>query len=212
MVSITYIFFLGVFFALIGVIPPGLLNMTAAKISLKEGHVRGIMFSIGACTTVFIQTYIAALFARYLSNHHEIIEILQRVAFIIFVLITVYFLFIAKAQSSHRSSKEIRSKHSRYFQGVLLSSLNVFPLPYQAYITITLASVGWMAFDKFSIISYVSGAAMGTFVMLYIYIFFFDKIKSKNFTSQKNMNYIIGSITGVIAIVTLINIIRDAVL
>ena len=212
MVSITYIFFLGVFFAMIGVIPPGLLNMTAAKISLKEGHVRGIMFSIGACTVVFIQTYIATLFAGYLSNHHEIIQILQRVAFIIFVLITVYYLFIAKAKPAQQESEETKSKHSRYFQGLFLASINFFPIPYQAYITISLGSVGWMAFDKFSIISYVTGAAMGTFVMLYIYIFFFDKIKSKSFTSQKNMNYIIGSITGIIAIVTLFNIIKETFL
>jgi uncharacterized membrane protein YdcZ (DUF606 family) len=75
--------------------------------------------------------------------------------------------------------------------------------------TITLASYGWMAFDKTSIVAYVAGAVMGTFVMLYMYIFFFDKIKSKAFTSQKNMNRIIGGITGVISIVTLVNIIKD---
>ena len=92
---------------------------------------------------------------------------------------------------------------------MLLSALNVFPIPYQAYMTITIASFGWLNFDKVSITSYVAGVAMGTFIMLYIYIFFFDRIKDKSFTSQKNMNYIIGTITGAIAVVTLINIIKD---
>jgi len=207
--DITLIFFLGLFIALIGVVPPGLLNMTAAKISLKEGHVRGIMFSIGACVIVMVQTYVAAIFARYISKHHEVIEILQRVAFVIFILISVYFLFIAKAKPQQTVEPQIHSKQSRFFQGLLLSSINMFPIPYQAYMTITLASVGWMAFDQISIISYVSGAVMGTFVMLYMYIFFFDKIKGKRFTSQKSMNYIIGSITAIISIVTLINIIKD---
>jgi len=73
--SITIIFILGLTIALIGVIPPGLLNMTAAKVSLKEGHARGIVFSIGVCLIVFLQTYIAALFARYLSNHEDVVEI-----------------------------------------------------------------------------------------------------------------------------------------
>ncbi|WP_242156096.1 LysE family transporter [Aestuariivivens sediminis] len=207
--DITITFFLGLVIALIGVIPPGLLNMTAAKISLKDGHISGIMFSIGACITVFAQTYIAAIFARYLSNHVEVIEILQRVAFVVFVLITVYFLFISKSKPQHSLKPKIRSKHSRLFHGIFLSALNVFPIPFQAYMTITLASVGWLEFDKISIVSYVSGAATGTFVMLYMYIFFFDKIKSKSFTSQKSMNYIIGSITGIISLVTLINIIKD---
>jgi succinate-acetate transporter protein len=75
--------------------------------------------------------------------------------------------------------------------------------------TVTLASFGWLSFKQTNIMSYVAGSAMGTFIMLYVYIFFFDKIKDKAFTSQKNMNYIIGSITGLIAIVTLINILKE---
>lgn len=207
--NITIIFFLGLIIALVGVVPPGLLNMTAAKISLKEGDVRGVMFSIGVCVTVLLQTYIAAIFARYLSHHTEVIEILQRVAFVIFVLITVYFLLIAKKEPKRMLEPQTRSKKSRFFQGVFLSGINVFPIPYQAYMTITLASFGWLDFSQISIIAYVAGAAMGTFVMLYIYMFFFHKIKDKPISSQKSMNYLIGGITGVISIVTLINIIKD---
>jgi threonine/homoserine/homoserine lactone efflux protein len=207
--SLTLIFFLGLFFAFIGVIPPGLLNMTAAKISLKEGHVRGIMFSIGVCIVVLAQTYVAAIFARYLSKHPEVVDILRSVALVIFLLITVYFLFIAKGASKQQIQPKVKSKHSRFFQGMLMSVINVFPIPYQAYITTTLASVAWLNFEQTSIISYVAGAGMGTFVMLYVYIFFFDKIKSKTFTSQKNMNYIIGGITGVISILTLVKVIKD---
>lgn len=207
--NITFIFFLGLFFAMIGVIPPGLLNMTAAKISLKEGHVRGIVFSAGVCVVVLVQTYVASIFARYLSMHPEVIGILRAVALVIFILITIYFLFVAKSTPKQQIEPKIKSKHSRFFQGVLLSVLNVFPIPYQAYMTITLASFGWMTFEKTSVMAYVVGAATGTFVTLYTYIFFFDKIKGKAFTSQKNMNLIIGGITGVIAIATLVNIIQD---
>ena len=207
--NITFIFFLGLIIALIGVIPPGLLNMTAAKISLKEGYSRGIMFSIGACITVLIQTCIAVLFARYLSKHPDIIEILQRVALVIFVLITIYFLLIAKKAPKSDVEHHTKSKHNRLFFGMFLSSLNMFPIPYQAYMGITLASFGWLQFDKTSVAAYVVGTAMGTFVTLYMYIFFFDKIKDRPLASQKNMNYIIGGITGVISIITLINIIKE---
>lgn len=207
--DITFIFFIGLVLAFIGVIPPGLLNMTAAKISLKEGASRGIVFSIGVCVIVCVQTYIAAIFARYLSRHPDVVEILKRVALIIFVLITVYFLLLARKQPKPQIEANVKSKHSRFFHGMLLSSLNVFPIPYQAYMTVTLASFGWLSFKQTNIMSYVAGSAMGTFIMLYVYIFFFDKIKDKAFTSQKNMNYIIGSITGLIAIVTLINILKE---
>lgn len=207
--NITVIFFLGLVIALVGVIPPGLLNMTAAKIGLKEGYARGIMFSVGVCVVVFLQTYIATMFARYLSNHQSVVDILQRVAFVIFVLITIYFLLIAKSEPKKDIDHQSRSKHSRFFQGMFLSAINFFPIPYHAYMTTTIASFGWMEFERTPIISYVAGATTGTFVMLYIYIFFFDKIKSRKFTSQKNMNYIIGSITGLIAGVTLLHILME---
>lgn len=207
--NLTITFFVGLIVALLGVIPPGLLNMTAAKISLKEGYGRGIVFSIGVSVTVIAQTYIAVLFARYLSNHPDIVDILQRVAMVIFILISIYYLFIAKPKGNPQEKLNVKSKRSRFFFGMLLSSLNVFPIPYQAYMSITLATFGLMSFDNTSIASYVAGAAMGTFVMLYIYIFFFDKIKSQRLTSHKNMNLSIGIITAIVALITLINIIRE---
>ncbi len=207
--EITFIFFLGLFFALIGVVPPGLLNMTVAKISLKEGYVRGIMFALGVCVVVLIQTYLAAIFARYLTKHPEIVAILRIVALVIFILITVYFLGIAKSTPKEQIDPKIKSKHSRFFQGLFLSSINVFPIPYQAYMTITLASYGWITFEQISVLAYVIGAATGTFVALYMYVFFFNKVKGKRFTTQKNMNRIIGGITGVVSIITLFNIIKD---
>ena len=207
--NLTITFFVSLLIALVGVIPPGLLNMTAAKISIKEGYSRGLVFSLGVCVIVIIQTLIAVIFARYLSKHSEVVRILQQVAFVLFVLITVYFFLLATKDPKPEVEADRKSKRSQFFYGMVLSALNVFPIPYQAYMSITLASLGWITLDNPNIASYVAGAASGTFVMLYIYVFFLKKIKSKKLKSQKNMNYIIGSITGVIAIVTLINIIKD---
>jgi hypothetical protein len=151
----------------------------------------------------------AAIFARYINNHPEVVKILQRVAFVIFVLLSIYFLVIAKKTPKPSIESPIKSKHSRFFHGIFLSALNVLPIPYQAYMTLTLASFGWLTFETINIMSYVAGAAMGTFVMLYVYIFFFDKIKSKKMTSNKGMNAIIGIITAIVALVTLINIIKE---
>ena len=208
--DITITFFLSLLIAFLGVIPPGLLNMTAAKISLKEGHVNGLIFSIGVCVIVGVQTIIALIFSRYLSKNPEVISLLQRVAFVIFVLIAIYFLVIAKKKSNKpKKEREPRSKNSRFFFGMLLSVLNVFPIPYQAYMSITVAALGFLEFDNIGMLSYTFGAIMGTFVTLYIYVFFFEKINSQYIKSSRNMSRLIGIVTGVIALITLINIIRD---
>ena len=206
--TISIVFILGLFFAFIGVIPPGMLNMTAAKISLKEGHVRGFVYSIGVCIIVGAQTYLATIFAKYLNQHPDVIDILKRVALVIFILISVYFFLVAKSDANVEKEYASKSKKSRFFQGLLMSALNVFPIPYQAYIVTTLVSYQWLTLDKLAVGSYVAGAISGTFIALYIYILFFDKIKNSNITSPKRMNYSIGIITAIISITTLINIIK----
>jgi threonine/homoserine/homoserine lactone efflux protein len=206
--EISIVFLLGLLFAFVGVIPPGLLNMTAAKISLKEGHVRGFVYSIGVCVVVGVQTYLATIFAKYLNQHPDVIDILKRVALVLFILISIYFFLLAKSNSSPQKVDTFKSKKSRFFQGVLMSALNVFPIPYQAYIVTTLMSYNWLSLDRLAIGSYVAGAISGTFVALYIYILFFDKIKNSKFTAPKRMNYSIGIITALISIFTLINIIN----
>ena len=193
--NITVVFLAGFIATFLATLPPGLLNMTAAKISLKDGHTRGIMFSLGACLVIIFQALIATVFARYLNKHPDVIDVLQRVAFVIFVLISIYFLLIAKSTEKKEKSLDIKSKSSRFFQGIFMSSINVFPIPFQAYVAITIASFGWLEFDNTGITSYVAGATSGAFVALYIYMFFFDKIKGNKITSQKGMNYLIGIIT-----------------
>lgn len=198
--------------SLLGVAPPGLLNMTAAKISLKDGHIRGVVFSIGACVIVLMQTFIAVICARYLIKHPDVVIVLQRIALVIFILISMYFFFIAKGDGNVTNDKipEVRSKKSRFFQGLFMSALNMFPVPYHAYMSVTLASFGWLTFSQSDIFSYVLGSVIGTYVMLYLYMVFFDKIKSTRFKSQKNMNRLIGTVTLVIALITLINMIKKA--
>jgi len=206
-VNTTYIFLLGVIVAILSVLPPGLLNMSAAKISLDESRSRGVIFSIGASLVVILQTFIAAIFARYLSKHPDVIDIIRIIALVLFILITIYFIFIAKGEKRKKEAK-LRGKKSSFFYGMLISALNVFPVPYQAYMTTTLSSYGWMDFSQESIYSYMIGVGVGSFIALYLYILFFNKLKGKTLTSQQNMNYIIGAITGVIAIITLINVIK----
>lgn len=206
--EISIVFLLGLLFAFIGVIPPGMLNMSAAKISLKEGHVRAFVFSIGVCVTVGVQTYLALIFAKYLNQHPDVVDVLKRVALVLFVLISIYFFLLAKRQISPQKVDASKSKKSRFFQGILMSALNVFPIPYQAYIVTTLLSYQLLSLDNLSMGSYIAGATSGSFVALYIYILFFDKIKNSKITSPNWMNYSIGIITAIVSITTLLNILR----
>jgi threonine/homoserine/homoserine lactone efflux protein len=201
-------FLIGLVAAIIGVVPPGLLNLAAAKISMSEGRKKGLLFSAGVCLMVFFQTYVALLFARYLDKNPEIIDMLQKVGLGIFVCITIYFFFIAKDTRREIPEQINKSKTSRFFSGVFLGALNLLPLPYWVYISITFSAFGWFQFSQPELWASVIGSSSGTFIVLAVYVWFFRPKESRR-SLKVNMNYIIGSITAVISIVTLFKILKN---
>jgi len=206
--SILLNFVIGFVAAIVGVIPPGLLNMSAAKISMKQGRKVALLFSTGVTLTVCLQTYIALLFARYLDKHPEIVSMLQKVGLGIFICITIYFFFIAK--DTRRQPREVHnhSKTNRFFYGILLAALNLLPLPYWVYLSVTFSAFGWFTFEQPGLWATVIASGAGTFVMLLIYAQFFRKRQDK-ILFKVNMNYIIGLITAAISVITLIKILNN---
>lgn len=198
-------FAIGFIAALIGVIPPGLLNMTAAKISMKQGRKIALLFSAGVCVTVCVQTFIALIFARYLDRHPEVVDVLQEVALGIFLCLTIYFFFIAKDTRREMPKEMQYSKTNRFFYGILLASINLLPLPYWVYVSITFASFDWFSFDQFPLWATVIASGLGTFVMLYIYAQYFRRKNGKKLF-HLNMNYVIGLITAMISVITAVKV------
>ncbi|MFT4669595.1 MAG: threonine/homoserine/homoserine lactone efflux protein [Flavobacteriaceae bacterium] len=201
-------FLVGFIAAFVGVAPPGLLNMSAAKISIKEGRKAALLFSIGVCATVLIQTYVALLFAKYLDQHPEVVNMLQKVALGIFICITIYFFFIAKDTRREIPENVNHSKTNRFFYGMLLGVLNLLPLPYWVYMSITFGGFGMFSFSQPELFAAVLASGLGTFAMLVLYIQFF-KQKKDSMRIKVNMNYVIGLITGVISIVTFLKILKE---
>ncbi|WKL47025.1 LysE family transporter [Flavobacterium pectinovorum] len=195
--------------AFIGIIPPGLINMTAAKINLKEGKKNALWFVIGAVLVIFFQVFVAVLFAQVIDNRPDVVTLLREVGFVIFAFLTIYFLFLAKEPKTKKKSKiKKSSKKSRFFLGMLLSGLNFFPIPYYVVVSVTLASYHLFVFENNIIFTFVLGSVIGSFAALYSYVAFFGRIEKKTDYLMRNMNTIIGSITGLIAIVTLFNILN----
>lgn len=202
-------FLFGFITAAIGTISPGLINMTAAKFSLRDGRGRALWFAFGAATIVFFQTLIAVLFARFIESRSDINTILQEIAFVIFAGLTLYFFWNAKKNKVKKKKEEIkiRTKSSRFFLGMLLSILNLFPIPYYVFVSITLASYGYFYFETAYIYSFSFGTAVAAFLIFFGYIVFFKNKTTKTTMISENINYIIGGITGIVSLITLFRII-----
>jgi len=207
MIFIYYLFF-GIIGAILATFLPGLLNMYSAKISMNEGRKKAFLFATGISLAVLLETLIALVFARYLDKNPEIIALLQKVVLGVFVSITIYFFFIAKDVRKDHIKDKNHSKTNRFFLGFFLSSINFLPVPYWVYMGITFSSFGWFEFSNLNILGTVLGSTIGTFIVMGVYIWFFRPKEDQRKLNNFNMNYLIGSVTAIIAVITLFKIIK----
>lgn len=195
---------LGLFVSIIGIIIPGMLNMTIAKISVKENQQQALNFAFGAVVVVFFQAFLGTYFAKFLDAHPFFSEGLKKIGTFIFIGLTIAFVILGfKAKSKKRKKVIIETKKNRFLYGVVMSSLNMFAIPWFAFTSLMMASKDWFVYDLLSIVLFSISAASGTYFVFYLYALYFKKIEHKLSFIVQNINFFIAFLTGLVAISSL---------
>lgn len=207
--TLFILFIAGYLAAFVGIFPPGLINMTAAKISLEDGKSRAMGFVSGALVIIGIQAFISVYGARYIDSHHEVNLILREIGLVIFTLASIYFFFLAKKpQLVSQNALVKKTSRSAFLLGLFISAINLFPIPYYVIVSIALASYGLFDFNALEIYVLVLGILLGSLTVFYAYVVVFNRLRSKTNYLIRNMNVIMGSITSVVSLLTLYHVIR----
>ena len=89
MTHVLILFFATFSAAFMATVPPGLLNMNAAKVSVEKGKLNGIIFSLGVSSTIMVQAYIAVYISKFLYRNPEVIDVLFKIAVAVFAFFAV---------------------------------------------------------------------------------------------------------------------------
>ena len=206
MIHILILFFATFSAAFMATVPPGLLNMNAAKTSVEKGKLNGVVFSLGVSTMIMLQAYVAVWISKFLYNNPEVIDILLKIALGVFGFFAVYFFVVAKRKNATPKAEVRVSKKNSFFRGMLLAALNLLTIPYYSGLNAMWNEAGWIKFETADIATFVFAAGMGTFSVLYLYTFYFNKLETKSNRFSKNSNYILGALMVLLVIITLIRI------
>ncbi|WP_026837306.1 LysE family translocator [Gillisia sp. JM1] len=201
----TKIFLITYFAALLGVVPPGLVNMTVAKTCVEYGKKNGIYVAIGASIIVFFQALVAILLAKYIFDNPFVRNILLRTGLVIFIFLMIYFYLKARSDS-HLKKHSKKANSNSFFKGMLVAVLNVFPIPFFVAIAAALNVSGEVNYHWSYILVFVLAASLGSFTTLYFYVFSFWKIEDKTEVFAKYSNYFMAALMLVLIIITLIRI------
>lgn len=198
----------GLLTAIVGILPPGLLNMTAVKVNLKEGKKNAHAFVAGTLIVIFFQSYLAILFARVLDKNPETVLLFKKISCFAFAALSIYFFLTAKKSKITKAKISKKSTKKRFFLGMLLSALNLFPIPYYVFISVSLASYGLFSFESAQISMLLIGIFTGSLFVFLGYLHYFQKKTNQPEFFLQNSNTIIGTITAIVAIAAFFNLLK----
>lgn len=196
---------LGTGIGLLSVLPPGLLNVTASKISAKHQRRAAFYFSLGATLVFCLQCYIGLLFSKFLLKNPDLLKMLEYVAIGIFILLSIVFFQKARNvnQKAPAENKDPK-KHTFFLNGILLSSLNMFPIPFYVALSAFLASKNILSLQSPFVQFFILGCGIGTLAMLSLYALFAKSFLKDSVNFNRNSYYLLSGLTLFVAIFTLI--------
>ncbi len=195
-------FLTGLIASVFGTLLPGILNATVVKISKREGMKNAYSFMLGTFIIIALQTYLAVFFAKIIDRSVFITNIIREIGFVVFLILTIYF-FVSKPKKSDDSEIEITQKRKRFTQGILLALINVFPIFYYVFITITAVNNSFYEINYISNILLTVGVLIGSFLAFMFYINLFKNAVLQDNFVLKNINKILGCVTGIITVINL---------
>lgn len=201
----TKIFLITYFAALLGVVPPGLVNMSVARTCVKKGKKNGIYVAVGASFVVLIQALIAIILAKYIFDNPFVRNILLRAGLVIFIIMTFYFLIMAQHKRKEVEVENTAGVKS-ILKGMAIGVLNVFPIPYFVALGAALNVNGGVEYHFINNTVFVLGASLGTFTTLYLYALFFGRIEGESNLFTKYSNYFMAGLMLVLVVITFIRI------
>ena len=180
--------------------------MSVAKTCVQHGKQNGVLVAIGASIVVLLQALIAIMLAKYIFGHPFVTNMLLRTGLVVFFFMAVFFFIKAKRTQVSRVKVSKNVGIRSLGKGMMMSALNVLPIPYFCALGAALNVSGKVSYDVIAIIIFMLSAALGTFTVLYGYVFFFGRINKKSESFSKYSNYFMASLMLILVIITFIRI------
>lgn len=196
----------------LGSLPLGTLNIAAMQISISSGVTAALLFSLGSLIAEIIYVRISLVAMDWVRKQEKILKALEWVTFLI-VAVLAAFSFYAALHPTVEKNMVLDSPLPKIALGFIMSAVNPVQIPFW---------FGWstVLFSKKVLLprpdhynSYIIGIGIGTFMGNCIFIFGGLLIAQKINTNQHVLNWVIGGIFAITALIQLWKILRkkDAV-
>ena len=206
------VFFWGMLVSFLGSLPLGTLNVAAMQISVQESISNAIYFSLGSLLTEMIYVRASLVGINWIRKQKVLFKWMEWITLGI-VLALATGSFIAATHEHHAKNVILNNDMHRFFLGLLLSSISPMQIPFWFGWSTVLFSKKILEPKNSFYNLYIIGIGLGTLMGNCVFIFGGKYIVEKLDANQNILNWVIGGIFALTAIIQLARILlhRDAV-
>ncbi|HEX7844745.1 MAG TPA: LysE family transporter [Chitinophagaceae bacterium] len=210
--SLLKIFFVGMMVSFLGSLPLGTLNIAAMQISVSDGITAAIFFSFGSLLVEIVYVRFSLVAMDWIRKQEKIFRILEWVTLLIVVTLAV-FSFYAATQHTVEKNIVLSSSLPPFILGLVMSAVNPIQIPFWFGWSTVLFTKGILLPRNNHYNIYIIGIGLGTFIGNCIFIFGGRLIASRINNNQHILNWVIGGIFALTALIQLWKMLRkkDAV-
>lgn len=208
--SSIWIIFIGIFTGALGSAIPGILNTSILQITVKQGEKPASKFISGALLVIVFQTFLSVYFARFINKNPYVSDVINEIGIGVFLILSIYF-FTKKTKSKPKkiSQTKIREIMSQpFFYGILLAILNVFPILFYVFLSLSLNENSLFNFSLLSISLLSIGVTVGAYFAFLLYLWLGQQKKVNDLYVVQKIYPILGFLSLVIAGINAIKVFR----
>lgn len=199
------VFFWGLLVSFLGSLPLGTLNVAAMQISVQESIHNAILFSLGSLTVEMIYVRISLVGINWVRKQKKLFRYMEWITVAIVLALAIG--SFAAAMKPHAAKNVVLNNNiNRYALGVMLSAINPVQIPFWFGWSTVLLTKNILAPKNSFYNLYIVGIGIGTLLGNFVFIFGGKWIVTMLNGNQNLLNWIIGGIFTVTAVIFLIKI------
>ena len=177
----------------LGMLPPGMLNMTVVSLSIKKSMRLALVFAFGAALIEFFQTWVMVKCVDAGQDFLDGNIYVYWVAFFILFGLGISYLVIKPKKIEEKKNVD-SSPLKALIHGMSLSIVNVVAYVFWLMTGVYFINQGVLYSNTFILLAFSFGAMAGAFVVYLIYGILGDKLLSRFDFFANNINKIIALI------------------
>lgn len=213
MINLLRVFFWGMFISFLGSLPLGTLNVAAMQIGIQESIWNALLFSFGSLLVEMIYVRISLVGIDWVRRQTKLMKIMEWITLAIIIALAVGS-FIAAANSNPEAKNAfLHNNLNRFLLGVIMCALNPVQIPFWFGWSAVLFTRKILEPKPGQYNAYIFGIGLGTLAGNCVFIFGGKWATQKIANSEAYLNWVIGGIFTVTALILLIKIItrKDAI-